>query len=72
LNSKYGKIRYDLTEIANSQKIKLIDPVDSLCDVGYCKSIDANNKPIYKDAAHLRATFVRDNAFYIDETILNN
>ena len=70
LNLKYGKIRNDLIRIANIQKVKLIDPVDFFCVDNYCQSVDDNKKPIYKDGAHLRSTFVRDKVLYVDETIL--
>jgi hypothetical protein len=69
LMANYGKIRQDLKEIAETNKISFIDPIDFLCDARSCPGVDRFGEPIYKDSAHLRPSFVRYNASFIDSTV---
>ena len=71
LEEKYGFIKSDLTEIAYTNQIILIDPIKYLCKNDICPSVDMENEPIYKDAAHLRPYFVRSKADFIDLTVSN-
>jgi peptidoglycan/LPS O-acetylase OafA/YrhL len=44
----------------------VIDPIPTLCEKSWCLRTDADATPIYKDAGHLRAEYVRKLATYID------
>ncbi|RZA04193.1 MAG: acyltransferase [Proteobacteria bacterium] len=68
LDAKFGKIQDDLTRIALEAGAKTITPMDSLCGVD-CKSLDDNDEPIYKDAFHLRPSYVRSQAKFMDITL---
>lgn len=69
LEGKYGKVRRDLKRIGRESGALVIDPVDYLCK-DRCESVDAQGRPRYKDLTHLRPTFVRNHADYLDETII--
>ncbi|WP_161597534.1 acyltransferase family protein [Fluviispira multicolorata] len=51
---------------------QVIDPLDYLCDNDSKCPISFENKLIYKDSGHLRASFVRENVKYLDFLILDN
>lgn len=68
LENTYGKIRTDLTQVAVNAGATVISPMDSLCGV-ICFAVDAEGEPIYKDGAHLRPTYVRRKADFIDVTV---
>lgn len=65
-SEKYGKIQEDLKLRAESAGAVVIDPLDYLCDGDACPSVDIYDEPIYKDSAHLRPTYVRRQAKFID------
>ncbi|AMW35190.1 acyltransferase [Haematospirillum jordaniae] len=65
---KYGAIQSDLARIASESGATVIKPIDYLCNER-CDSLDASGSPIYKDGAHLRPTFVRTYATFIDKTV---
>ena len=67
---KFSFINDDLKHLANLNGAIVVDPIEFLCYENICPSVDANNEPIYKDAAHLRPSFVRKNAEFIDQTLL--
>jgi hypothetical protein len=69
---KYGRINKDLRGIADSSGAIFISPIDYLCDQSSCKSLTSEGDPIYKDSSHLRPTFVRDYALFIDDIFVNN
>jgi len=64
----YGRIQTDLAHVAINAGAAVINPIDSLC-LPDCLSVDAKNEPIYKDAGHLRPTYVREKADFIDVTV---
>ena len=66
LMKSYGVIVQDLQKVADAAGAKYISPMDYLCDEIYCPSVGSNGDPIYKDATHLRPTFVRSKAQYLD------
>lgn len=69
---KYGKIQLDLKSIAEAIDVKVISPMDFLCDASLCSSVEKNGEPIYKDGSHLRPTYVRDKATFIDDVLISN
>lgn len=70
LANRYGLIQSDLTRIASQAGAMVIKPIDYLCNER-CDSLDASGTPIYKDGYHLRPTFVRAHAKFIDQTVRN-
>jgi hypothetical protein len=56
-----------LRRIGERTGATLIDPVDYLCDDTKCRTMTAEGMPMYKDADHLRAGYVRDSVGWIDE-----
>lgn len=69
LDEKYGFIRNDLKRVAELKHARIIDPIEYLCTKGICPSTDMDSEPIYKDDVHLRPSFVRKNASFMDSTI---
>ena len=57
-----------LRSVADSVQAKVIDPLESLCSSTECSTL-YDGHPIYKDFAHLRSSFVRDEIQYLDETL---
>lgn len=50
---------------------EILDPMPSLCSAdGQCLRTDPQGSPVYKDSSHLRATYVRDAASYMDAALL--
>jgi peptidoglycan/LPS O-acetylase OafA/YrhL len=68
LLARHGEINRRLAEVARGAGAKVIDPLEILCDSrGWCPATDTGGTPIYKDATHLRPSFVRDHVRYLDE-----
>jgi len=55
-----------MRQIAIRSGAIVIDPIPTLCQGDQCTRADADATPIYKDAGHLRAEYVRKFATYID------
>jgi peptidoglycan/LPS O-acetylase OafA/YrhL len=67
--AKYGTIKNDLIGIAEKNRAELIDPVKTLCGGDVCASVDRDGEPLYRDGQHLRPTFVRNRASFMDTTV---
>lgn len=64
------KIHYSaLNELSESKGVKIIDPIDYLCNE-ICSVMDDNFKYYYKDSTHMRPWYARNNLHYLTE-ILN-
>lgn len=72
INRQYGKIQDDLRRIAESSGAKVVSPMDFVCDSIMCLSVEEDGEPIYKDATHLRPTYVREKAYFIDNLLIGN
>jgi hypothetical protein len=48
----------------------VIDPVEALCSDSGCPTIANDGSPLYMDDNHLRASFVRERARFIDQIML--
>ncbi|WP_206081316.1 acyltransferase family protein [Mariprofundus ferrooxydans] len=68
---KQVAIREVLLRMADRLGIDVIDPVPLLCRNSLCLRA-RDGQPVYKDGSHLRASFVRDNATYIDRSLLEH
>lgn len=71
LSSKYGNVQADLKAISESNGAVVITPIEFLCNRSLCPSVDSLGDPIYKDNGHLRPTYVRKSATFID-SVLNS
>lgn len=72
LDTAYGPIQADLERIARKAGAVVIKPMDFLCSRDTCPSLDANDRPIYRNNTHLRPSFVRSKASFIDQTVLGS
>lgn len=63
-------IRSLLQTIAQNSGAKLLNPEDFLCDDKECAATTANGDPIYMDSIHLRPTYVKENATFLDSIML--
>ncbi len=59
-----------LKKFAKDNGVTFIDPLDYLCSDNKCPALNKNGIAIYKDATHLRPTFVRNNITYLDATLV--
>ena len=55
-----------LRALAARTGAKLIDPTDYLCGESTCQTVAADGVPIYMDEQHLRASFARRAATFVD------
>lgn len=60
-------IHAKLREVATRAGARVIDPLPWFCDAETCRGRTADNAIIYMDAGHLRASYVREHATFIDE-----
>lgn len=68
LEVAYGKIQSDLARVAIDAGAVVINPMDSLC-TSHCMGIDTEGEPIYRDFTHLRPSYVRRHADFMDATM---
>ncbi|WP_161597725.1 acyltransferase family protein [Fluviispira multicolorata] len=69
INSKNSFLKR-LKNVVIEAGAQVIDPLDYLCGKDSICPSTYENKPIYKDAGHLRASFVREHITYLDFLIL--
>jgi hypothetical protein len=62
-------MRGALRAVAENNGARVIDPLDTLCDRRLCPGTTTDGRAIYKDISHLRASYVRDHATFIDQTL---
>ena len=60
------------SELAIPSNWTLINPWDKLCHEASCSLLDEQSDFIFKDNNHLRSSWVRQHASYIDQTVLVN
>ena len=58
-----------LRAIAQRTGSTTIDPVDALCDSSTCATTTREGVPIYRDYHHLRASYARRAATFIDQVL---
>ena len=66
LDADFGAIQQDLRQAAESAGAVVVSPLDFVCDASWCPALDDTGAPLYKDAGHLRPTYVRSRAVFID------
>jgi peptidoglycan/LPS O-acetylase OafA/YrhL len=64
-------LRQKLIEIARRSGARIIDPLPSLCHQDQCYRLNADGTPIYMDDAHLRPSYVREYATFMDKALLS-
>lgn len=64
-----GAMNMKLTEIAEQNDINIIDPQGLFCDSSYCYFTDQEGVPYFRDATHLRGSFVREHYFFLDNVL---
>lgn len=69
IQARFGGIEALLRQIASDTGAHIIDPMDALCDRTTCPALTANGEPIYLDTGHLRPSFMRASASFVDETV---
>jgi hypothetical protein len=64
-----AQLRGRLNELAKRAGATVIDPVPFLCDGPRCQTIGPDGRSMYVDDHHLRPSFVREYAKYIDQIV---
>jgi peptidoglycan/LPS O-acetylase OafA/YrhL len=59
-----------LREVAVRAGAQVIDPRSTLCAGMMCPAVAADGTPLFIDSNHLRASFAREQASFLDETLL--
>jgi|SRR5579862_8518372 len=62
-----GKISEKVQRAAEAAGARVIKPLDYLCDNEFCPIADKDGHLIYYNYGHLRQSYVRDQATYIDQ-----
>jgi len=63
---KYQAFNNELIRIAKKHQVTLVNPLEYLCGPSECSVIDKNDKPIYKDIKHIRASYMREHVSFLD------
>mgnify|MGYP005811979697 CR=1 FL=1 len=66
---KYASFTEHLSSLAKQHDIKVINPLDALCDTQLCNTADVNGAPIYKDTKHIRASYMREHVSFLDSMV---
>jgi hypothetical protein len=67
-----GWLAARIERVAREAGATFIDPAPLLCTASVCPATTPDGEPIYRDAAHLRASFVREHVDYLDAIILDS
>jgi hypothetical protein len=65
----FGTFNERLRALAVAAGASVIDPLPALCPNGRCAALDQKGDPIYADGVHIRASYVRHHASYIDPVV---
>jgi len=66
IDQELGPIRESLRKAANNAGAYVIDPMEHLCGPTSCEGTDEAGTPMYRDRHHLRASYVRKHATFLD------
>jgi peptidoglycan/LPS O-acetylase OafA/YrhL len=61
-----------LRELAARTGARVLDPHTTLCESMSCAVVGPDGTPLYIDSSHLRASFARESASFLDETLLGH
>lgn len=59
-----------LRDIAARSGARVLDPRSAVCEGTTCAAVGADGMPLYIDSNHLRGSFARERAWFIDEPLL--
>jgi hypothetical protein len=62
-------IKNKLIAVAEQSGAGIIDPMRALCDDAICPGLTPEGAPIYTDGGHLRASYAREHAGFLDATL---
>ena len=65
----WAPIKAKLIAAAKASGASIIDPMPWLCDAAACPGQTADGVPLYTDGGHLRASWVREHATFLDATL---
>jgi peptidoglycan/LPS O-acetylase OafA/YrhL len=65
-----GKTDEKIRRVAEAAGARVIKPLDYLCDSDFCPIADKDGHLMYYNYGHLRQSYVRDQAKYIDQIFL--
>ncbi len=66
---RHKNIRTELANLAIKNGATVIDPLKYLCPENKCPVFDSAGNPLYRDEDHMRASYARSSAVYIDITL---
>jgi hypothetical protein len=67
-----GKTDEKIKRVAEAAGAQVIKPLDYLCDSEFCPIADKDGHLMYYNYGHLRQSYVRDHATYIDQIFLSD
>ena len=69
---RHKAIRTTLVNLAIKNGAIVIDPINYLCPENKCPVFDSEGNPLYRDEVHMRASYAKSSAVYIDITLNPN
>jgi hypothetical protein len=69
LDPRQQQLNKLVSDVAAATGTIVIDPTQSLCQAGQCSAARDNGDPVYMDSEHLRDSYVRQYANFIDRTL---
>jgi len=66
---RHKNIRTKLANLAIKNGAIVIDPIKYLCPENICPVFDSEGNPLYRDEVHIRASYAKSSAVYIDITV---
>jgi peptidoglycan/LPS O-acetylase OafA/YrhL len=70
LEKRSNEIESLLRRIADEEGAIIIDPMEDLCKADTCPAFTPSGEAMYHDGGHLRPSYVRTHARFMDETVL--
>ena len=64
-----ARINSKLMAIARRDGAMIIDPLETLCGPVTCATLDKEGHPMYRDAGHLRPSYVRKSVHFLDSIV---
>ncbi|HJW10159.1 MAG TPA: SGNH hydrolase domain-containing protein, partial [Albitalea sp.] len=67
--AKFGAVNERLRKVASEAGATVIDPLPEMCKNGLCSALAEDGSPIYADGVHIRSSYVRKFASFIDPAV---
>ena len=68
-DSEFGAFNARLRKLALASGATVIDPMPAMCNGGVCSALAPDGSPMYADGVHIRSSYVRRFASFIDVTM---